>query len=194
MTLGKIFNFTERVHLKFEWQAFNVFNRANFLLATTGGGANNHVTFSNFGQAAGTLNPRQMQFSLKLSFYGQETSGNEGLFSIRNRPYFFEVVRESSGSFASRSWSYGVTLAHVCSSFSVPRTSAQQQTLGSIVGHMRVARGDAPPERILVTLEVRGAPMDSVYTDSSGTFGFHNLGPNPYYVVVNDDSYEARSP
>jgi hypothetical protein len=45
-----------------------VFNRANFLLATVGGGANNHVSFSNFGQAGGTLNPRQMQFDLKLSF------------------------------------------------------------------------------------------------------------------------------
>ncbi len=54
--------------MKFEWQAFNVFNHANFLLATTGGGANNHVTFGNFGQAAGTLNARNMQFSLKLSF------------------------------------------------------------------------------------------------------------------------------
>jgi hypothetical protein len=68
MTLGKTFNLTERMHLKFEWQAFNVFNRANFLLATAGGGAANHASFGNFGQAAGTLNPRQMQFSLKLSF------------------------------------------------------------------------------------------------------------------------------
>ncbi len=56
MTLGKTFNLTERAHLKFEWQAFNVFNRANFLLATGGGGANNHVAYGNFGQAAGTLN------------------------------------------------------------------------------------------------------------------------------------------
>lgn len=68
MTLGKTFNLTERYHLKFEWQAFNVFNRANFLLATTGGGATNHLSFTNFGQAAGTLNSRNMQFDLKLSF------------------------------------------------------------------------------------------------------------------------------
>lgn len=68
MTLGKTFKFTERVNMKFEWQAFNVFNRANFLLATTGGGANNHLTFTNFGQAAGTLNSRNMQFDLKLTF------------------------------------------------------------------------------------------------------------------------------
>ena len=68
MTLGKTFKITERTHLKFEWQSFNIFNRANFLLATTGGGAANHTTFTNFGQAAGTLNPRNMQFDLKLSF------------------------------------------------------------------------------------------------------------------------------
>jgi len=68
MTLGKEFRVTERTRVKFEWQAFNVFNRANFLLATTGGGANNHTTFLNFGQAAGTLNARNMQFDLKISF------------------------------------------------------------------------------------------------------------------------------
>ena len=68
MTLGKEFRLSERARVKFEWQAFNVFNRANFLLATTGGGANNHVTYGNFGQAAGTLNPRQMQFDIKISF------------------------------------------------------------------------------------------------------------------------------
>jgi hypothetical protein len=68
MTLGKNFRLTERVNMKFEWQAFNVFNRANFLLATTGGGANNHLTSGVFGQAAGTLNARNMQFDLKFSF------------------------------------------------------------------------------------------------------------------------------
>lgn len=68
--------------------------------------------------------------------------------------------------------------------------SAQQQILGNIIGHMHVQRGDSPPERIMVSLEVRGAPMDSVYSDSSGTFGFHGLSPNQYYVVVNDDKYE----
>jgi len=67
---------------------------------------------------------------------------------------------------------------------------AQQQILGNIIGHIRVLRGDTPPERVMVSLEVRGAPMDSVYCDSSGTFGFHNLGPNPYYVNVDDEKYE----
>ena len=69
-------------------------------------------------------------------------------------------------------------------------SSAQQQTLGNVIGHIRVQRGDAPPQRVLVTLEMRGAPMESTYTDSSGTFGFHSLYPNPYTVVVSDDNYE----
>jgi len=68
MTLGKVFKFTERVNLKFEAQAFNVFNRANFLLATEGGGAHNKITDSAFGQAEGTLNARNLQVGLKLSF------------------------------------------------------------------------------------------------------------------------------
>ncbi len=68
MTLSKTFKFTERVNLKFDAQAFNIFNRANFLLATAGGGAHNQPRTGNFGQAAGTLNARNMQFGLKLSF------------------------------------------------------------------------------------------------------------------------------
>jgi hypothetical protein len=68
MTLAKIFKITERFNLKFEAQGFNVFNRANFLLATTGGGAHNEINDPNFGEAAGTLNARNLQFGLKLSF------------------------------------------------------------------------------------------------------------------------------
>jgi|SRR5450631_414281 len=68
MTLSKVFKVTERVSLKFDANAFNVFNRANFILATSGGGAANKPTGSTFGQAAGTLRAREMQFGLKLSF------------------------------------------------------------------------------------------------------------------------------
>jgi hypothetical protein len=68
MTLAKTFKLTERFNLKFETQGFNVFNRANFVLATQGGGAHNKQTSGNFGQAAGTLNARAIQFGLKLSF------------------------------------------------------------------------------------------------------------------------------
>jgi hypothetical protein len=68
MTMSKIFKVTERVNLKFDANAFNVFNRTNFILATAGGGANNKYTSGSFGKAAGTLNPREMQFGVKVSF------------------------------------------------------------------------------------------------------------------------------
>jgi hypothetical protein len=68
MALGKNFNLTERFTLKFEAQAFNVFNRANFILATSGGGAHNNITDGLFGAAAGTLNSRNLQLGLHLTF------------------------------------------------------------------------------------------------------------------------------
>jgi hypothetical protein len=79
MTLSKTFKITERVNMKFDAAAFNVFNHTNFILATAGGGANNKyaafsgnagtlVPLGSFGQAAGTLNAREMQFGLKFSF------------------------------------------------------------------------------------------------------------------------------
>jgi hypothetical protein len=68
MTLSKTFKFTERVHMKFDANGFNVFNHTNFILASAGGGAHNNYTRGNFGQAGGTLNPRQLQFGVKLSF------------------------------------------------------------------------------------------------------------------------------
>ena len=68
MTLGKIFKLTERINLKFEAQAFNVFNRPNFILATQGGAGHNKITDGLFGAAGGTLDPRELQLGLKLSF------------------------------------------------------------------------------------------------------------------------------
>jgi hypothetical protein len=68
MTLAKSFKITEGINLKFEASGFNVFNRANFVLATAGGGAHNKITDSQFGEAAGTLGARLLQLGLKLSF------------------------------------------------------------------------------------------------------------------------------
>jgi Flp pilus assembly protein TadD len=65
-----------------------------------------------------------------------------------------------------------------------------QQTTGRIIGQVRILRADFPSERILVELEVRGAPMNSLYTDSEGRFGFYNLDPNPYHITINDDRYQ----
>jgi hypothetical protein len=72
LTLSKAFKLTERFTLKFDAAAFNVFNRANFLLATAGGGGHNEIHNGDFGKAGGTTingqGPRTMQFGLKFSF------------------------------------------------------------------------------------------------------------------------------
>jgi Flp pilus assembly protein TadD len=68
---------------------------------------------------------------------------------------------------------------------------AQLQQLGRIIGQVRIARGDFPPHRILVELRLRGGAVDSQYADVQGRFGFNNLPPNEYRVVINDDDYYA---
>ena len=65
VSISKRFSITERVNLRFEANAFNLFNRAQF------GSPNGTLNSTFFGQvsgyAAGT-NPRQLQFGLRLGF------------------------------------------------------------------------------------------------------------------------------
>jgi hypothetical protein len=68
MTLGKYFRLTERLNMKFEASGFNVFNRANFLIATAPLTAHNSLDDPEFGEAAGTLPGRALQLGLKLIF------------------------------------------------------------------------------------------------------------------------------
>jgi len=68
MTLAKNFKVTEKVGLKFEVAAFNIFNRSNFVLATSGGHGHNEIRDGIFGKAAGTLGARVMQAGAKISF------------------------------------------------------------------------------------------------------------------------------
>ena len=70
---------------------------------------------------------------------------------------------------------------------------SQQQQTGKIVGLVRVARGDFPPNQILITLEARGAPIESIYADGQGRFAFGNLLGNQYRVSINDEAYEPVS-
>jgi outer membrane receptor for ferrienterochelin and colicin len=69
MTLAKTFKLTERFNLKFEAAAFNIFNRANFLLSN-GSPFSEHNSLDDplFGEAGGALNARNLQMGLKLSF------------------------------------------------------------------------------------------------------------------------------
>ncbi len=66
MSLFKTFKLSERFRLQFRTEAFNIFNHTNFLLP---GNPNNRIERKgDFGRANGTLNPRQMQFGLRLTF------------------------------------------------------------------------------------------------------------------------------
>jgi predicted Zn-dependent protease len=72
----------------------------------------------------------------------------------------------------------------------VPGTlPGQVQVLGRIIGQVRAPSGDVPPHQIMVELRLHGGVVESVYTDSGGRFGFSNLHPNGYRVVINDEDY-----
>jgi len=76
----------------------------------------------------------------------------------------------------------------------IPRQlSAQQNQLGKIIGNVRVVKGDFPAHPVLISLEMRGSPIQSAYTDDAGRFGFYSLVANQYRVSVNDDAYEPVS-
>lgn len=73
--------------------------------------------------------------------------------------------------------------------FCTPPASAQSDQTGNILGEIRMARGDLPPQRIKVTLTTRGIMVDAIYTDDSGRFVFSNLPGNPYTVVIDEEGY-----
>jgi len=66
---------------------------------------------------------------------------------------------------------------------------SQLQLIGGIGGRIRTAKGDFLPHQIMVELRFRGATVSSVYADLEGRFGFTSLVPNPYHIVINDESY-----
>jgi hypothetical protein len=67
-SLFKNIKLSERFNFQFRAEVFNAFNRANFILPSSATGANfaNRITSGNFGQSAGTRDPREIQFGLKL--------------------------------------------------------------------------------------------------------------------------------
>ena len=82
----------------------------------------------------------------------------------------------------------------VCCCIIAKQTLAQQPNqLGRIIGNVRVSRGDFPPVPVLVSLEFRGAIIESAYTDGQGRFGFYNLVANSYRINISDDSYNPFS-
>src|SRR6266481_3093198 len=84
--------------------------------------------------------------------------------------------------------SYGLRLA-VFLLLSAGVLQAQEQQ-GNISGQIRLVDGTFPAERIRVTLEGRGSVVDVTYGDSEGRFGFNNLLPNAYWVVIETGGYQ----
>jgi tetratricopeptide (TPR) repeat protein len=60
---------------------------------------------------------------------------------------------------------------------------------GDIVGQVRVSKGSFPPNYLLVTLEMRGAPAGTVYTDAEGKFYFQDLVANVYHIIITEKGF-----
>jgi tetratricopeptide (TPR) repeat protein len=74
-----------------------------------------------------------------------------------------------------------------------PLLPAQQPQVGKIIGLVRVLKGDFPPHPIMLSLELHGSTINSVYADGQGRFGFYDLAPNIYHVIIKDDAYEPTN-
>jgi hypothetical protein len=66
LSVFKNIEITETVRFQFRFEAFNLFNRTNFMLPDFFTGNANEIRSASFGQSQGTLNPRNIQFGLKL--------------------------------------------------------------------------------------------------------------------------------
>jgi tetratricopeptide (TPR) repeat protein len=65
----------------------------------------------------------------------------------------------------------------------------QPSNLATIVGRIRVTRGNFPPVRVLVDLETRGARVSSIYADGEGQFAFEDLPGNSYRVIIREQGF-----
>jgi tetratricopeptide (TPR) repeat protein len=65
---------------------------------------------------------------------------------------------------------------------------ASAQQFGSVVGELHVVRSDFPG-RILIELQLHGAPIGSQYTDEQGKFAFSSLTNNLYHIVIRDERF-----
>jgi len=68
--------------------------------------------------------------------------------------------------------------------------TVQAQDLGNIVGQIHLQDGSWPDQRLEVNLECRGAVVNAGYADDEGRFGFYELLPNTYYVVIQEEGYQ----
>src|SRR5437762_5992187 len=71
----------------------------------------------------------------------------------------------------------------------LPQLLSGQVPEGSIVGTVRVSRGNFPPSPVMVSLVSRGALVNSMYADNEGRFGFGQLLPNVYHLIIDEKEY-----
>lgn len=74
-----------------------------------------------------------------------------------------------------------------CALFFLKPLSAQQSW--SITGSILTFHGDTPDRPVLVTLQFRGSPIATTFSDSEGKFFFSELSPNLYHILVEDEHY-----
>ena len=68
-----------------------------------------------------------------------------------------------------------------------------QQLEGNIAGQVRLLDGGFPSGGLQVSLESHGALADVSYCDAEGRFGFNNLVPSAYVVVIQADGFQPVS-
>jgi len=77
--------------------------------------------------------------------------------------------------------------------FVFPVLVTAQVSGGSIAGQVRVSPGTELPSPVLISLESRGAVVNTVYTDGEGRFGFNGLPGNIYQIKIDDEAYFPAS-
>jgi Flp pilus assembly protein TadD len=72
----------------------------------------------------------------------------------------------------------------------VSAAALRAQDTGNIAGQVRLQNGSFPNDRIQIDLEGRGSLVNRTYCDFEGRFGFNDLLPNSYYVVIEAEGYQ----
>jgi tetratricopeptide (TPR) repeat protein len=80
------------------------------------------------------------------------------------------------------------TLVFACLILVAPLPITWAQQYGSIVGELHVNKGEFPG-RVLVELQLHGSPINTLYTDEQGKFGFSPLGNNQYHLIIRDERF-----
>jgi Flp pilus assembly protein TadD len=69
-------------------------------------------------------------------------------------------------------------------------TVRAQQSVGNIVGQIRLVDGGFPNEQLRVSLGAHGMVVNVTYCDSEGRFGFNDLPANAYEVDIDTEEYQ----